>query len=187
MINGKPAGTYLLTVRPLPPEFTQIDGPQEVKVGDKTYLLQLRFKRIYRPYTVYLDKFSFDRYSGTAVARNFSSDVRVVDPARHTNRQVRIWMNHPLRYAGETFYQSDWNKVTEKGTVLQIVSNPGWLLPYLACGVGALGLLVHFGMRLITFIRKETKLSSGSGGTPVTSGGARRARQRPQGGWTARS
>ena len=65
---------------------------------------------------------------------------------------VVISMNNPLRYHGETFYQADWNKVTEKGTVLQVVRNPGWLIPYISCVVVTLGLVLHFGIYLTQFL-----------------------------------
>src|SRR5262245_41268481 len=63
-------------------------------------------------------------------------------------------MNHPLRYAGETFYQSSF-KPDDSGTVLQVVRNPGWLLPYVSCAMVAVGLLIHFGMRLVPAVRKR--------------------------------
>ena len=39
-------------------------------------------------------------------------------------------MNHPLIFEGSTFFQSGWNEETEKGTRMQVVQNPGKLLPY---------------------------------------------------------
>ena len=129
--DGQTLGTYL--VSNLIDQFRKpFFGPQEVKVGDKTSLIQLRFKRLYKPYTIHLLDFRFDRYPGTDVAKNFSSDVRSSTRSRNVDRKVRIWMNNPLRYAGETFFQADWNKQTERGTVLQIVRNPAWSMPYLA-------------------------------------------------------
>ena len=51
-------------------------------------------------------------------------------------------MNHPLRYAGETFYQSGYER-TEKGeaTKLSVVTNTGWMLPYVACMLVVVGLV----------------------------------------------
>ena len=42
-------------------------------------------------------------------------------------------------------------------TVLQVVSNPGWLMPYFACAIGALGMLIHFGMNLFSFAGKRRR------------------------------
>jgi hypothetical protein len=52
-------------------------------------------------------------------------------------------MNNPLRYAGLTFYQASYGQ-DDRLSVLQVVRNPGWLLPYIACGLAGLGMLAHF-------------------------------------------
>jgi hypothetical protein len=145
--DGQPLGTYLTSI--------YLD-PQPVKVGDKTYEVALRFKQSYRPYHIQLKKFSFDRWEGTQMARNFSSVVHVVDPENpERNHDDLIKMNDPLRYRGETFYQQDFNHETEQGTVLQVVRNPGWLLPYISCALVALGMVIHFGMHLSTFLARR--------------------------------
>lgn len=143
--DGKPLGTYLVSYF--------LGGPQEVKVGDKSYWIQLRPKRYYKPYTVELLKFTHDRYVGTDTPKNFASLIRLTDPSHNVDREVKIWMNHPLRYGGDTFYQQSFLN-NDKTTVLQIVHNPGWTMPYFACAIGALGLLIHFGMHLVGFLRR---------------------------------
>jgi len=141
-------GSYLVSV--------YFDEPQRVVVDGKEYTFTLRFERSYRPYTLHLIDFKFDKFVGTEQARNFSSDVRLVDPERHVDREVRIWMNHPLRYRGETFYQASF-KQDETGTVLQVVKNPGWLLPYISCTMVTLGMLWHFGFMLNAFLRRQSR------------------------------
>jgi len=44
--------------------------------------------------------------SGHRDPKNFSSRVRVLRPEAGEDREVLIYMNNPLRYAGETFYQA---------------------------------------------------------------------------------
>lgn len=139
-------GTYLVT--------TQLRSLQSVDVGGKRYDLALRFERRYRPYTVKLVDFRHDRFVGTEVARNFSSLVQLSDPAQNVDREVLISMNNPLRYAGETFYQASFAP-DDSGTVLQVVRNPGWLLPYVSCVVVTVGLLWHFGIRLAASFRRK--------------------------------
>jgi cytochrome c biogenesis protein ResB len=118
--------------------------------------VSLRFKRSYKPYTVHLLDFRYDRYMGTNIARNFSSEVRLLDPERGEDRTVTISMNEPLRYRGETFYQASFDEETENATVLQVVRNPGWTLPYIACILVSLGMLVHFGIHLVGFLGRRT-------------------------------
>lgn len=128
--------------------------PQPVEIEGKTWRIALRPKRIYKPYTIVLREFRHDRYVGTEVPKNFSSRVVVNDPTRDVSREVVISMNNPLRYAGETFYQASY-MAGDRGTVLQVVRNPGWLLPYVACLMVAGGLIVHFLIHLFAFIRRQ--------------------------------
>ncbi len=52
-----------------------------------------------------------------------------------------IYMNQPLRYDGKAFYQASYGK-GDTLSILQVVSNPGWLLPYISCALITLGLLI---------------------------------------------
>jgi len=162
--EGQPLGTYLVSVLG---SMADVAG-QEVRVGDKTYQLELRFRRYYHAYKVHLIDFAHDRYTGTGVAKNFSSRIRFTDPTRNEDREIVVKMNSPFRYEGETFYQSGFDRNREDTTILQIVDNGvwllrfgeygvrAWMLPYIACTVAALGMLVHFGMVLVAFDRKRS-------------------------------
>lgn len=148
MAEGKSLGTYLVSVG--------LVSSQPISVGGKTYDVSLRFRRTYKPYTLSLIDFRHDRFVGTNTPRNFSSLVRLQDPARNVDREVLIYMNNPLRHAGETFYQSSF-KPGDTTTILQVVRNPGWLLPYFSCGLVTIGLLIHFGVRLAAPIKRNVK------------------------------
>lgn len=131
------------------------EDPQEFDLGGRSYQLSLRNIRHYKPFRLHLVDFRFDRYAGTETAKNFSSRVRVQHPGTGEDREVVIRMNEPLRYGGETFYQADWDKEDERGTVLQVVRNPTWLTPYIACGMVAFGMLWQFLSHLIRFASKR--------------------------------
>jgi hypothetical protein len=126
---------------------------QTFSYAGRTWQLTLRPARYYKPFTVTLQKFSHDLYPGTEIPKNFSSRVILSDPERSVQRDVLIYMNHPLRYRGETFYQAGFEK-GDTATVLQVVRNPSFLAPYVACVIVALGLLVQFGYHLIDFSRR---------------------------------
>jgi ResB-like family len=149
--DGKDLGTWLVPLHGIGMDETR----QPVTVGDKTYLIELRFKRDYKPYTMHLIDFRHDKFVGTEVARNFSSEIRLVDPTHNEDRTVLIYMNHPLRYRGETFFQSGY--FGETRTILQVVRNPGWLMPYIACTLVSLGLIVHFGVMLRKFVGRTRR------------------------------
>jgi ABC-type transport system involved in cytochrome c biogenesis permease subunit len=154
--GGEALGTYLLSVW----LSVGTDRPtQPLTVDGKTYEVSLRFKRTYKPYTLHLFKFTHDLYQGTEVPKDYASAIRLEDPSRHEDREVLIYMNHPLRYHGETFYQTSFvpgdNKGDpDKGTILQVVRNPSWWLPYAACAMVSLGMLGHFVILLVGFLNK---------------------------------
>ncbi len=128
-----------------------MEQPQRVTVGGKTYEVYLRFQRTYKPYTVHLLEFRHDLYPGTEIPKNYSSRVQLEDPTTGEKREVKISMNEPMRYAGETFYQSGFLP-DDQGTILQVVRNPGWLMPYISCAMVAGGMLLHFGLMLARFL-----------------------------------
>ena len=51
---------------------------------------------------------------------------------------------------------ADFLRGGDKGTILQVVRNPGWLLPYVSCIFVAVGMLVHFGIHLIGFLSRRS-------------------------------
>jgi ResB-like family len=131
-----------------------LSAPQTFSWMNHTWQLVLRPTRYYKPYSITLQKFTHERYAGTEIPRNFASRVTLIDPERSTNRDALIYMNHPLRYRGETFYQAGFQK-DDSATVLQVVHNPSVLAPYLACLIVATGLLVQFGYHLFGFARQR--------------------------------
>jgi ABC-type transport system involved in cytochrome c biogenesis permease subunit len=149
--SGNSLGTHLLSLYPM-------FDHERVKLGEKTYDVALRFKRDYKPYSLELIDVRFDKYVGTNTPRNYSSDVRLLDPSRNVDRKVKIWMNNPLRYAGETFYQSTFNvdpMSRKEMTGLQVVTNTGWMIPYVGCMIVVVGMLAQFGVVLLRFLRRE--------------------------------
>jgi hypothetical protein len=39
---------------------------------------------------------------------------------------------------------------------LQVVENPGWIIPYVSSSIITLGMLIHFGIRLMPTKRRRT-------------------------------
>jgi ABC-type transport system involved in cytochrome c biogenesis permease subunit len=159
--NGESLGTYLFSTAGF--QTVGDDGsPREVYLSDEKidvaghpYDVSLRFARDYKPYSVTLLDFQHKRYVGTNKPKDFTSLVRLQDPVQKIDREFRIWMNNPLRYAGETLYQASYDEKTERATVLQVVSNPGWMMPYVACMLVGTGMLAHFGLVLQRFMRRR--------------------------------
>ena len=138
--GGRSLGTLLVTAGP--------GAPRPFTWEGRTYTLGLRPRREYLPFSLALRRFDHEVYPGTDIPRSFSSLVHLSDPARGESRDVLIRMNQPLRYGGRTFYQASYGE-GGRLSVLQVVRNPVRRLPYLACSLVALGLLLHFGRSLL--------------------------------------
>ena len=129
-------------------------APQTFEYGGRSWRITLRPKRNYEPFSLTLLKFSHDRYAGTDIPKNFSSRIRLTTPDGRDDREVLVYMNNPLRYAGLTFYQAGFEN-NDRTTILQVVRNPSWLLPYVACALMTVGLLAQFGIHLVGFVQKR--------------------------------
>ncbi|MEN0110655.1 MAG: cytochrome c biogenesis protein ResB, partial [Planctomycetota bacterium] len=159
LASGDPLGVWLVSAsyRPVG-EAGGIPLPrQAITVGGASHDVELRLKRTYKDYSLTLTDFRFKRYVGTEVPKDYSSDLVLTDPSRGVDRPVRVWMNNPLRYAGDTLYQSSFDRATERTTVLQVVTNGGWMIPYVSCMLVGIGMLSHFGITLGRFGRRRVE------------------------------
>ena len=123
--------------------------------------MALRFTRIPKPYWVKVKDVRRVTYSGTQTPRDFSSFIKIVDSDTGDVRDERIWMNNPLRYRGETFYQSNYEvmKGGKEFTSIQVVRNSGWMIPYVACMIVAVGMMYHFSGTLDRFLGRQERAS----------------------------
>ena len=144
--TAEPLGTWLVS--------EALGAPQSFSCGGLSWQLALRPTRYYKPYTLTLRKFTHETYAGTDIPKNFASRVALVDPERSVKRDVLIYMNHPLRYRGDTYYQASFEK-GDQVTILQTVHNPTFVTPYIGCIIIGAGLLFQFSNHLIGFARKR--------------------------------
>ncbi|MGZ0707580.1 cytochrome c biogenesis protein ResB [Coraliomargarita sp. W4R53] len=128
--------------------------PQMVEAGDNAWEIALRFQRQYYPFEIELIDFSHDKYPGTEIPFNYSSEVKVHHQDSTKNQKALIYMNHPLRYEGLTFYQASFAN-QDRTSIFQVVRNPGWLLPYVSVLLMGLGMCVQFGMHFVKFLGKR--------------------------------
>lgn len=122
---------------------------QTFEVDGREFEIALRFKRRYLPETVKLIEFRHDRYPGTDIPFNFSSEVVLGDPASDNARRALIYMNHPLRHDGLTFYQASFAE-GDTMSMFQVVGNPARWIPYWSTLIISLGLLLQFGLSFIS-------------------------------------
>jgi len=142
---------------------TQLTQPQVIDAEGKQFAFALRPERVYFPFSLKLLKATHTVYAGTDIPKDFRSRVELHNGTTGEDREVEISMNHPLRYAGLTFYQyqMDAGQAARQAgrlpsSVLQVVHNPSWLTPYVGCAMVALGLVIQFMYHLIGFLSKRT-------------------------------
>ena len=160
--NNNSLGLYIFSLWFYPNHIGRAwDLAQDIHVHPKNYRTHLRYRREYlqspdgHPFAIKLENFSHETYQGTDTPSNYSSDILLINEKEGVNRKLRIWMNNPLRYAKRTFYQASFLR-DDSGTVLQVVRNDSWMMPYLACMFVLAGMLVQFGMVFYTFLQKKS-------------------------------
>ncbi len=136
-----------------------LDAPQEFTLDNRKFQLSIRPVRYYKPYSISLLDFTHKRYNGTEIPKDFSSKIRVQNPAKSEDREVLIYMNNPLRYEGETYYQGGFLP-GDTVSILQVVRNPAWLTPYFSCTLVGIGLTVQFLMHLFGFAKKRSVVAT---------------------------
>lgn len=131
--------------------------PAQIKADDKLFNFALRRKCYELPFTLTLKDFIMEKHPGTEVARSYESKVEVEHNG--LSRDVRIYMNNPLRYKNFTLYQASYSidELGREHSTLAVVKNAGRFLPYIASLITFAGLVVHF---LIMGVFKKIKVRS---------------------------
>ena len=130
---------------------------QPIRHNGRLWGTELRSKREYLPYSIGLNKIENEFYQGTDIPHNFESYV-TLNLENGQKRNALVYMNTPLRHDGKTFYQYQMNNAADY-TVFQVIRNPSWLIPYIACILVSIGLLWQFSFHLISFLRKHSSSS----------------------------
>ncbi len=159
--TGDSLGRYILSLWFYPNFVNRSwDMPTNITVGDKDYTVYFRFRREYvtspsgNPYSIKLLDFVHEKYEGTQMPKDFASQILLINEGDQVERELRIWMNNPLRYARRTFYQSGYLP-DDSGTVLQVVRNDSWMIPYLSCMIVFVGMAAQFVQSLGRHLRRE--------------------------------
>jgi hypothetical protein len=147
----KNLGTWLLNA-----QLGESFPAQTFRQLDKEFEINLRRLRHYLPFSIELKQFTHEKYPGTEIPKRFVSEVNLINES--VKIPFTISMNQPMRHAGMTFYQSSFGATAEGKniSVLQVVQNPGWLIPYLSVGLMSFGLLWHFSLSLGQFLNRRS-------------------------------
>ena len=149
-------GVYMLAAQ-LKTEFVD-----SVSVEGKDYRILLRSETFNKPYKITLNDAIREDYPGSTTPKYYGSEVTIDDLATGEETQQKIFMNNPLRYGGETFYQSGMPdpKGGPQYTILQVVTNVGWMIPYVCCMFTVVGLLGQFMQSLLAYLNKQVQVSN---------------------------
>lgn len=145
--KDKPARDILLYGQEMQPLMLTLDG--------KKVFVMLRLRHYPLDFSLKLTDFVKNVHPGTDIPSSFESYADLLEGGG--SRPVKVWMNNPLRHAGYTFFQASYAQpkgAAEKST-FAVVTNPGRVLPYVSSLVVFGGLLLHFLIKLIPFVRKE--------------------------------
>ncbi|MBL8839941.1 MAG: cytochrome c biogenesis protein ResB [Planctomycetes bacterium] len=129
--------------------------PLTVDAGGKRWLIDLGKRRHELPFDIQLDKFIVEFHPGTSMARTYWSNITKFDGGQQT--AMKITMNEPLRHQGYTLFQTNWgpqdgNLDQPLYSVFTVVENPSDQWPKWSCYVIAVGLLLHFSLRLKKYV-----------------------------------
>jgi len=136
--------------------------PFTFEVDGQRWGLDLRRVVYDLPFHVRLDRFVKSDHPGTLTAADYRSFVQIPEEG---DREVQIYMNTPLRKDGFVMYQTSWgpqiNGRPNGGppwfSVFEIAENPSDKWPEYSCWVIALGLIIHFSMKLGRFLGSSTR------------------------------
>ena len=137
-------------------------APWTFRVGERRFAIGFRKERYAMPFTIRLKKFTKEDHARMSMASSFSSDVIVTEDG--SSRDVHIRMNEPLRDEGLVVYQASWGPSNARPgdplfSTLAVVRNPADQYPLYSCIVIGVGLVLHFGRKLIRYIKIEAKKS----------------------------
>lgn len=151
------------------------EAPLTLLVAGRPYTFDLRKKRTQLEFGLRLEEFIKDEHPGTMLPRDFRSKVTALASSATSaelegaggvlDEVVEISMNEPFRLGGYTFYQTSWGP--QEGdperrlySVIGVMKNPSDQWPLYSCIIIAIGLVLHFGRKLLLYSRSQWEKSS---------------------------
>jgi len=129
------------------------------------WAIELRKKQFELPFTVRLDEFTRELHPRTQMAAGFSSDITKIQDGME--QEIHIAMNEPLRHEGYTLYQASWGPADAGPndplfSTFAVVRNPADQIPLYASIIITLGLVIHFTISLVNYLRAQSKRAARS-------------------------
>ncbi len=130
--------------------------PFTVKVGDVSYAISISRMKWKLPFAIRLNDFVRELHPGTMKAKKYTSHVTKITNGKEEPKVVT--MNVPVRDQGYVVYQASFSQnANGEQSVFTVVTNPSDQWPLWSCVAVAIGLIIHFLMHLIRFLRRSMK------------------------------
>lgn len=123
--------------------FMRVEGRISLREGVPANLVYTGSgsKTITLPFSVTLKQFKDEKWAGSDIAKEYSSQIYFERGGSREDAEVSV--NSPVSFGGWTFYQMSYGD-GGKTSILGVVRNPARLLPWLSVGATFLGMLVIF-------------------------------------------
>jgi hypothetical protein len=150
---GEPLPSFILS--------GDVFHPHTLRIGDRVFVFHMRKFLWTMPFTVRLDKATAEYYPNSSKPKHFESRVTRIENGSEAN--VEIKMNMPMRYEGLTFYQRMMGRENAQVansrpySQLEVVRNPADQWPKYALYIVTIGLFVHFLLKFIVFVERNTR------------------------------
>ena len=139
--------------------------PFSMVADGKRWTIDLSKRRWPLPFKVELKDFRRVLHPGTGMPKAFESDV--IKHQDGVSEEILISMNEPLRQQGYTLFQSGFGEPRPGSggrytSTFAVVQNPADQVPLVACIIMTIGLVLHFGRKLMRFVRSHSQARSTS-------------------------
>jgi len=131
-------------------------NPLALTLGGERVFLQLRRRNYPLDFSITLKDFIRTLHPGTETPKSFESYATLNHHGG--SRDIKIWMNNPLRYEGYTFFQASFS-IDNSGehSTFAVVTNPGRLLPYISSLMVFGGMLLHFVLHFLGYVKRTAR------------------------------
>lgn len=130
--------------------------PFSIKSGEASYTIGLSRMKWKLPFALRLDDFQRELYPGTMKAKKYTSHVTKITSGKEEPKVVT--MNVPVRDQGFVVYQASFSQGTSgEQSTFTVASNPSDKWPQWSCIAVAIGLVIHFMMHFVKFLRRSLK------------------------------
>lgn len=127
--------------------------PQALPDSLSAFALELRMERHTLPFSLALERKELTHFPGTEILQSRIFRVRVRNTDSGETFTATLTPNQPLRHAGYSLYQGA--SIAGPETLLQVVRNPAWRLPYLSILLVIVGLSLQLGLHLSAFLNQR--------------------------------